>query len=77
MSELTLSPSQESMNSAAEDIDPGREPHEKAHYYYQTDKYIYMVQFLFLDRVINFTISNRLTLNIVLKFLVVCPHSIE
>jgi hypothetical protein len=42
MSELTLSPSQESMNSAAEDIDPGREPHKKAHYYYQTDKYIYI-----------------------------------
>jgi hypothetical protein len=63
------------MNSATEDIDPCREPHKKAHYY-QTDKYIYMVQFLFHDGFINVTI-NKLTLNIVLKFLVVFPHSIE
>ncbi len=62
---------------AVEDIDPGREPHKKAHYYYQIDKYIYMVQFLFHDGFISFTIYNKLTLNIVLKFLVVFPHSIE
>ncbi len=77
MSELTLSPSQESINSATEVIDQGREPHKKAHYYYQTDKYIYMVQFLFHDGFINFTIYNKLTLNIVLKFLLVFPHSIS